>query len=117
LNISDEASIERFAKHIKNEHGGLDVLVNNAAILLPYDANDLATFSKNARETLQVNLFDTLTVCKHMFPLLREHARVVNIASRLGLLLHLTKKELRDKFSADNATEQDIIGLVNQYLK
>ena len=34
LDITDKASIERFAKYIKDTHGGLDVLVNNAAILI-----------------------------------------------------------------------------------
>lgn len=31
LDISDQISVEKFRDHIKNEHGGLDVLVNNAA--------------------------------------------------------------------------------------
>lgn len=32
LDIEDEESIERFADHLFETHGGLDVLINNAAI-------------------------------------------------------------------------------------
>ena len=32
LDITDQKSIDRFAKYIKDTHGGLDVLINNAAI-------------------------------------------------------------------------------------
>jgi len=34
LDIGDNESIERFRDYLKNTYGGLDVLVNNAAILL-----------------------------------------------------------------------------------
>ena len=34
LDITDNASIARFAKYIKDTHGGLDVLINNAAIAI-----------------------------------------------------------------------------------
>jgi carbonyl reductase 1 len=32
LDITNVESIRRFADHIKKEHGGLDILINNAAI-------------------------------------------------------------------------------------
>ena len=32
LDVDDAGSIETFAQFLKSEHGGLDVLVNNAAI-------------------------------------------------------------------------------------
>jgi NAD(P)-dependent dehydrogenase (short-subunit alcohol dehydrogenase family) len=30
LDITDDTSIDRFADHIKKEHGGIDMLINNA---------------------------------------------------------------------------------------
>jgi carbonyl reductase 1 len=32
LDITDQKSLETFSDFLKNEHGGIDVLVNNAAI-------------------------------------------------------------------------------------
>jgi carbonyl reductase 1 len=32
LDIDNQESIDRFAKYLKEKHGGLDVLINNAAI-------------------------------------------------------------------------------------
>lgn len=32
LNIDDQESVDRFGDYIKNTHGGIDVLVNNAGI-------------------------------------------------------------------------------------
>lgn len=32
LDIDNQESIDRFAKYIKEKHGGLDILINNAAI-------------------------------------------------------------------------------------
>ena len=34
LEIDDDKSVETFAKYIKNTYGGLDILVNNAAIAI-----------------------------------------------------------------------------------
>ncbi|GFQ87534.1 carbonyl reductase 3 [Trichonephila clavata] len=82
LDISDENSIKTLASFLKNEYGGLDVLVNNAAIA--YKMADPAPFSEQAEKTVQVNFFDTLNVCHHLFPLLRPHARVVNVSSSAG---------------------------------
>jgi carbonyl reductase 1 len=36
LDIGDRGSIDRLAKFVRETYGGLDVLVNNAAILLDF---------------------------------------------------------------------------------
>ena len=52
-----------------------------------------------------------------MFPLLRPHARVVNVASTLGLLYNIKNEEITKKLSSEKATEQDITDIMNQYVK
>jgi carbonyl reductase 1 len=34
LDIDNSESIDRFARHLKEKYGGLDVLINNAAIAI-----------------------------------------------------------------------------------
>ena len=55
LDITDEAAITRLRDHLREQHGGLDVLVNNAGLCLPSDT-ELA-FGEQARVTLGLNYY------------------------------------------------------------
>ncbi|XP_046374063.2 carbonyl reductase [NADPH] 3-like [Haliotis rufescens] len=79
LDISDRSSIERLKSFLQFTYGGLDVLVNNAGIA--YQEDDPASFSERAEVTCKTNFSATLDVCRVLFPLLRPHARVVNVSS------------------------------------
>ncbi|GFS60982.1 hypothetical protein TNIN_90411 [Trichonephila inaurata madagascariensis] len=114
LDISDENSIKTLASFLKNEYGGLDVLVNNAAIA--YKMADPAPFSEQAEKTIQVNFFDTLNVCRHLFPLLRPHARVVNVSSSAGELSYISSKDLQLLFANEALSEDELCGLMKQFV-
>ena len=58
LDIADPASVQSLANAIKNDHAGLDVLVNNAGVNLDDEyspANVKKTLDTNYRGTLNVN--------------------------------------------------------------
>jgi len=114
LDIDDTASIDRFAKYIKEMHGGLDVLVNNAAIA--FKAADTTPFAEQAKVTIRVNFTGTLNMCKAFFPLLRAHARVVHVSSRAGLLSNVKSDEIKKRFSDSKATIDDIVKLLNEFV-
>ena len=88
LDVTDPASIEAAATEIEREFGGrLDVLVNNAGVVLDYappSQTDLAKY----QATHLTNAFGPLAVTKAMLPLLKRSAagRVVNMSSGLGSL-------------------------------
>ncbi|CAH1403882.1 unnamed protein product [Nezara viridula] len=84
LDIDDIQSITNFANFIKKTHGGIDVLVNNAAIAL--------------------------------FPLLRPHARVVNVSSAVGFLQNIPDADLKKKLGDPNLTLNDLTSLMKQYI-
>ena len=67
LDIDDEASIIRLRNYLKENYGGLDVLVNNAAIFLELHSSDIH-LGVLATKTLRTNFFNTLTVCNIHFP-------------------------------------------------
>ncbi|XP_067663237.1 carbonyl reductase [NADPH] 1-like [Haliotis asinina] len=79
LDINDQSSIERLKSFLQTTYGGLDVLVNNAAIA--YKETDPEPFSEKADIICKTNFWATLDVCRILFPLLRPHARVVNVSS------------------------------------
>ncbi|KAK3099315.1 hypothetical protein FSP39_002537 [Pinctada imbricata] len=73
LDITDDGSVKRLRDFLKENYGGLDVLVNNAGIA--YKQSSTAPFGEQAEVTIATNYFGTLAVCNYLFDLLRPHAR------------------------------------------
>jgi NAD(P)-dependent dehydrogenase (short-subunit alcohol dehydrogenase family) len=99
LDVTDRASIEAAAAHIRKEVGRLDLLINNAGIsnttkgamsLEEYAAVTKASTASldEVRAVWETNVFGTLAVYQVMLPLLRESsdARIVNVSSGVGSL-------------------------------
>lgn len=115
LDILDTNSIQTLHDHIKTEHQGLDILVNNAAIAFKNDA--VEPFGQQAEVTLQTNYFALLTLCHILFPLLRPHARVVNLSSSAGHLSNIKKDELKKKLLDESVTEEQLSAMMNDFVK
>jgi NAD(P)-dependent dehydrogenase (short-subunit alcohol dehydrogenase family) len=98
LDVTDDASVKAALATIESEEGGLDVLVNNAGVLL--DGHDGAT----ALATFDVNAVGMLRVTEAALPLLRkaEHAVVVTVSSSMGSFWAVTNPE-RPEYSVPAA--------------
>jgi NAD(P)-dependent dehydrogenase (short-subunit alcohol dehydrogenase family) len=92
LDTSDPRSIEAIARFIGREIGGLDVLVNNAAILLDEGKSIVDVEPQELAETWRVNTLGPFLMTKRLAPLLRKsgHGRVVNVSSGAGQLSSMT---------------------------
>ena len=82
LDLDSADSIDAFAGWLGRAHGGLDILVNNAAIAFNSTSPEL--FEEQARPTLHTNFFQTSRLTERLKPLLRADARVVFVASGSG---------------------------------
>ena len=102
FDIDDESSIVKFAGFIKEKYGGIDILINNAAIAFKNAATE--PFALQAKITLQTNYFNTKLVCEQLFPLLKSGARVVNLSSVAGYLLRIPSDDLKKKFASSDST-------------
>lgn len=87
LDLTSDDSITAAARTIETRFGRLDVLVNNAAILLDGKDPQLSLRDMLTR-TLETNVIGTACVTEAMLPLLRKSAlpRVVFVSSRMGSL-------------------------------
>lgn len=88
LDLVDDVSLTAAATEIGRRHGHLDVLVNNAAILLDHYGSLLDLEPETLRETLETNVIGALRVTRAMRPLLdrAQAPRVINVSSGAGQL-------------------------------
>jgi NAD(P)-dependent dehydrogenase (short-subunit alcohol dehydrogenase family) len=92
LDTSDESSIRALAAWITREAGQLDVVVNNAAILLDEGGSILDTSAATFETTMRTNALGPLLVTQSLAQLLHrsKSARVVNVSSGAGQISKMT---------------------------
>jgi NAD(P)-dependent dehydrogenase (short-subunit alcohol dehydrogenase family) len=85
IDVTSQESIHKAAAEIEQRYGVLDVLINNAAIIVDQASPSQATQS-DLRTTFDTNFFGAIAVAQAFLPLLRKsaHARLINVSSGLG---------------------------------
>jgi 3-oxoacyl-[acyl-carrier protein] reductase len=86
-NVADDHAVRAMVAQCRQQLGGLDVLVNNAATTRFIDHGDLEALSDEVwDEILAVNLKGAFYCCRAALPLLQEReGAIVNITSVAGL--------------------------------
>jgi NAD(P)-dependent dehydrogenase (short-subunit alcohol dehydrogenase family) len=92
LDVTGDESADTCAAWVERTYGAIDVLVNNAGILLERIYGDTENIETDAmdvgidvvRQILDTNLLGPLRVTQHLAPLLRPGGRIVNMASQMG---------------------------------
>ncbi len=92
MDVTDTASIKAAHRAITKELGVVDIVVNNAAILLFESADVLETPLQGFRETFETNCFGVIEVCREFVPPMaeRRYGRVVNVSSGAGQLSRMS---------------------------
>jgi NAD(P)-dependent dehydrogenase (short-subunit alcohol dehydrogenase family) len=88
IDVSDEKSIRAAAEEVSRQSDCLDVLVNNAGILLDEDKSALTITHEIFETTLRTNTLGPWLVAQAFAPLLEKSAapRIVNVSSSGGQL-------------------------------
>jgi len=86
LDVSDRAAVSAFPTQVMAEHGGVDVLVNNAGVAL--GGTFLEVAESDFDWLLGINFWGVVQMTRAFLPLLQksEEARLVNISSLFGLI-------------------------------
>ena len=84
LDVADHVSIEQAAQRVKAEIGTLDVLINNAAVLLKEDQSLATGTAEVFHKTMRTNVFGPVTVTRAFLPLMPAGARVIMTSSGGG---------------------------------
>ena len=105
LDVTDGASIAAAATQIE----ALDVLVNNAGIMLEHDFKVGGVPSQNWKRTFDVNFFGVVDVTNAFLPFLNrsDAPRIVNLSAILGSIAEISKPQMkqwiRASYSASKA--------------
>ncbi|KAK7699702.1 hypothetical protein SLS64_011475 [Diaporthe eres] len=88
LDITSDDSIDKAIEEITNIHGKLDVLVNNAGVLLDTQPDAFVSTGDLFSKTFNTNVFGTAALTEAALPLLQKskHPRVIFVSSTMGSL-------------------------------
>jgi NAD(P)-dependent dehydrogenase (short-subunit alcohol dehydrogenase family) len=86
LDVSDRAAVSALPAQVTAEHGGVDVLVNNAGVALGGTFLEIA--ESDFDRLFGINFWGIVQMTRAFLPLLQksEEARLVNISSLFGLI-------------------------------
>ena len=115
LDIDDVASVERLRGDMVSEYGGIDVLINNAAIA--FKSADTTPFGTQAAVSLKTNYFSLLKTSKILLPIVKSNGRVVNVSGFLSVMcLAKCSPELQKLFRSDTITEEELSAKMNEFI-
>lgn len=114
LDVTDRDSVARFRDYVRDKYGGIDILVNNAAIC---DCADMLHLSyEESKNIIDVNYFSLFIIQEYLYPLVRNNGRILNISSKYGHLCNVRNEYWIKRLSNKHLTVNDINEFVNWHL-
>lgn len=89
MDVGENESVQNGVKNLKSKMSSVDILINNAGILIPglkHKINAIDTDMDTIMETFNINTVGVLRVCKAITPFMQPNSRIINISSGMGQL-------------------------------
>lgn len=111
LDVTDDAGIAALAEEIRARHGGIDIVISNAAARIAVDVEP----AEQVRPFVDTNNLGTTRMLRHFLPILNPNGRFVVVASSFGRLSHLAEP-LHPLFDVETASLADIDAAMERYV-
>lgn len=111
LDVNDAESVNRAAATVRGRHGGLDIVISNAAARIARDVPQAA----QVRGFIETNNHGTRRMVSAFAPALNRHGRFLIVASGFGTLTNL-HPSLHGLFDTDTASLDDIERMMDDYV-
>jgi len=84
--VTDDAEVRMLADDIQEKFGGLDVLINNAGIMVLIDAGNESNHLQKQMQEIEINYNSPIRMLHYFLPLLKKskNAVLVNVSSGLA---------------------------------
>ncbi len=89
LDVEDEESIKNAAGDFNKLEIKLDVIINNAGILLDNESINTTNY-EIIFKTLKINTIGPILVIQNFLPYLNDYGRIINVSSGLGLFSEMS---------------------------
>lgn len=114
LDITDNESLKEFVKTIKENNEEVDILINNAGIFFIKSPEPKAY---QAEQTIFVNFTALVNFTEAILPSVRNGAKIVNVTSSSGHLSRIPSKQIKEQFSSEDLTLEELKGLAKSYVE
>jgi len=87
MDVADEKSVLEGIESLKEKTDSIDILINNAGILIPglkHKIDAVETDDESILKTFNINTVGVLRVCKAVLPMMQPKSRIINISSGMG---------------------------------
>ena len=87
MDVADEISVLEGIESLKEKTDSIDILINNAGILIPglkHKIDAVETDDESILKTFNINTVGVLRVCKAVLPMMQPTSRIINISSGMG---------------------------------
>jgi carbonyl reductase 1 len=111
LDVDYDESVASFAETIKKRHGGVDIVISNAAARISPDIPQ----DKQVRQFINTNNHGTFRMIREFGPILKNNGRFLIVASGFGTLRNL-EPSLHNKFDIDTQSLEDIEKIMDEYV-
>lgn len=88
LDVADPRAIRRFAEQVATNHPALNVVINNAGVMVAENVRDAEDNPGTAEATIATNLLGPIRLTAALLPhlLKQPHAAVINVSSGLAFV-------------------------------
>ena len=111
LDVTEEGSVEALARALRERHGGVDLVISNAAARIAREAPP----ARQVEAFVDTNNHGTHRVIRHLAPLLRDGGSFLVVASAFGSLRNLPP-HLHARFDVERCSLEDIERVMDGYV-